>query len=98
MAEQIKESQATMGHTIALHITYALENYPVSLTPPQSRCFYSILNPLSQTVQPFYKEHNQTPQQDCQITSRKWRPIWLGSVQPANFKGIITITGVGGPF
>ena len=36
-----------------------------------------LFNPSSQTVQHFYKEHNQTLQRDCQITSRKWRPIWL---------------------
>ena len=38
-----------------------------------------LFNLSSQTVQHFYKEHNQTLQRDCQITSRKWRPIWLPS-------------------
>ena len=38
-----------------------------------------LFNPSSQIVQHFYKEHNQTLQRDCQITSRKWRPIWLPS-------------------
>ena len=40
-----------------------------------------LFNPSSQTVQHLYKEHNRMLQQDCQITSRKWRSIWLPSYQ-----------------
>ena len=40
-----------------------------------------IFNPSFQTVQHFkvFEEHNEMPQRDCQITPRKWPPIWLPS-------------------
>ena len=49
----------------------------LNLSSNSSAVSLFLFNPSSQTVQHFYKEHNQTLQRDCQITSRKWRPIWL---------------------
>ena len=51
----------------------------LDLLPNSTAVSLFLFNPSSQTTQPFYKDHDQTPQRDRQITPRKWPPILLPS-------------------